>query len=58
MKTISNIEAQFISQFKNMVQAFEINNGVKFDTVNLIANADGTIGYDIQLLQQEEQPAE
>lgn len=56
MKTISNVEAQFISQFKNMVQAFEINNRIKFETVNLIANADGTIGYDIQLVQATEEP--
>lgn len=56
MKTISNVEAQFISQFKTMVQAFEINNGVKFETVNLIANVDGTVGYDIQLVQATEEP--
>ena len=55
MKTISNIEAQLISQFKNMIQAFEINNSIKFQTVNLIANADGTIGYDIQLVQDTEE---
>ena len=54
MKTISNIEAQFISQFKTMVQAFEINHNIKFQTVNLIVNADGTIGYDIQLVQETE----
>lgn len=58
MKTISSIESQFIAQFQTMVRAFEINNGVKFQTVNLIANADGTLGYDIQLVQQEEQPVE
>lgn len=56
MKTISNVEAQFISQFKTMVQAFEINHNIKFETVNLIANADGTIGYDIQLVQAEGEP--
>lgn len=56
MKTISNVEAQFISQFKTMVQAFEINNQIKFETVNLIANADGTVGYDIQLVQATEEP--
>ena len=56
MKTISNVEAQFISQFKTMVKAFEINNGVKFETVNLIANADGTVGYDIQLVQATSEP--
>lgn len=56
MKTISNVEAQFISQFKTMVQAFEINHNIKFETVNLIANADGTIGYDIQLVQATEDP--
>ena len=56
MKTISNVEAQFISQFKTMVQAFEINHNIKFQTVNLIANADGTIGYDIQLVQAAEDP--
>lgn len=56
MKTISNVESQFISQFKTMVKAFEINNSVKFETVNLIANADGTIGYDIQLVQAVADP--
>lgn len=56
MKTISNVEAQFISQFKTMVKAFEINNSVKFETVNLIANADGTIGYDIKLVQAAPEP--
>ena len=56
MKTISNVEAQFISQFKTMVQAFEINHNIKFQTVNLIANADGTIGYDIQLVQADGEP--
>lgn len=56
MKTISNVEAQFISQFKTMVQAFEINHNLKFETVNLIASADGTIGYDIQLVQATEDP--
>lgn len=56
MKTISNVEAQFISQFKTMVQAFEIQNEVKFETVNLIANADGTVGYDIQLVQATAEP--
>lgn len=56
MKTISNVEAQFIGQFKTMIQAFEINNGIKFETVNLIANSDGTLGYDIQLVQAAEEP--
>ena len=56
MKTISNVESQFISQFKTMVKAFEINNSVKIETVNLIANADGTIGYDIQLVQAAPEP--
>ena len=56
MKTISNVESQFISQFKTMIQAFEINNGIKFETVNLIANGDGTIGYDIQLVQAAADP--
>ena len=56
MKTISNVEAQFISQFKTMIQAFEINNGIKFETVNLIANSDDTLGYDIQLVQATEEP--
>ena len=56
MKAISNVEAQFISQFKTMVQAFEINHGITFQTVNLIANADGTIGYDIQLVQADGEP--
>ena len=56
MKTISNVEAQFISQFKTMVQAFEINHGIKFSTVNLIANEDGTIGYGIQLVQAGGEP--
>ena len=56
MKTISNVESQFISQFKTMVKAFEINNSVKFETVNLIANVDGTIGYDIQLVQAAADP--
>lgn len=56
MKTISNVEAQFISQFKTMIQAFEINNGIKFETVNLIANSDGTLGYDIQLVQATAEP--
>lgn len=56
MKTVSNVEAQFISQFKTMVQAFEINHKIKFQTVNLIANADGTVGYDIQLVQATEYP--
>ena len=53
MKTISQLESQFISQFQTMIQAFQINHGVQFQTVNLIANSDGTIGYDIVLLQQE-----
>lgn len=39
-----------------MVKAFEINNSVKFETVNLIANGDGTIGYDIQLVQAAADP--
>ena len=56
MKTISNIEAQFISQFKTMIQAFEINHNIKFQTVNLIANEDGTIGYNIQLVQADGEP--
>lgn len=50
MKTISKVESEFVNQFQTMIRAFEINNGVKFQSVNLIAEASGQIGYDIVLI--------